>query len=348
MRMKKSRYRSPEPKPRFGIIADFLAHLSLEPRPRQEISRPLKIMSVPTRQSAQAPSANRGRMHPELMRCFCCIGVVVGHCNPDLIAVAIAGVAGFLTISVHFALEATSRATLLTRALRATKLWLTWSAIYALVLVTRDLGRGRALGEGFEWWMVATGPSIHLWYLPALAVTLLVLSVAVSPCGVAPRSLRTLALFTGAAAVTALLSRLWQPWPLPKPFGQAAVAAFIACVAVAVHPLAKSLGRRAILFGWLMIAAGLAVQLFEVDSWVSFALIAVGTSPLCAAAQQAPGPLLIALASLTGGVYLCHMMFIAGLRFAGFNTAHWIPAVLIASAALTTLARRTRLAPLFP
>jgi len=287
-------------------------------------------------------------MHPELVRCLSSVGVVIGHCDPDLIALALAGVAGFLTISVSFALDATSRSTLRTRALRATKLWVIWSAVYALVVLARDAGNGRTLGEGFEWWMIATGPSIHLWYLPALAVTLLVLTALLPPEGGAARYPRRLALFAAILAAAALASRLWQPWPLPKPFGQAAVAAFVACVAVAAQPLARRLGGSALIYGWGAIALGFAVQLLDIDIFVSLALVAMGTAPLCAVAQPTPGRLLSALAGLTGGIYLCHMMFIAGLRFAGADPSHWIPAVLVASAVLTILARRTKLKAMFP
>ncbi|MDI9403908.1 MAG: acyltransferase [Limnohabitans sp.] len=305
-------------------------------------------MSNVTNQPIQSPSANRGRMHPEIVRCLCCIGVVAGHCDLNLIGVAVAGVGGFLTISVYFALEGANGASMRSRALRTTKLWIAWSAIYALVLVLRDVGKGRWIGEGFEWWMLATGPAIHLWYLPALAVSLLSLSILVTATQGTPSLRRGLTLTAGVIASVALVSHVWQPWPLPKPFGQAVLAALIVCLAVAVHPMTLSLGYRAVGVGWLTIATGFAMQLLKFDSWIGLALVVFGTSAVCSATRSPHGRSLTWFASLTGGIYLCHMLFVAGLRFVGFDTGHWIPLVLVASAVLTALARRTRLIALFP
>jgi len=43
--------------------------------------------------------------------------------------------------------------------------WAAWSVIYALAKAGQSVVEGRPLASEFEWWMVFTGTSLHLWFL---------------------------------------------------------------------------------------------------------------------------------------------------------------------------------------
>ncbi|QIE55580.1 hypothetical protein G5B40_08995 [Pikeienuella piscinae] len=52
------------------------------------------------------------------------------------------------------------------RARRLLTPWLIWSAIYGALKMADAIASGHPLSDEFDWWMLTTGPSIHLWFLP--------------------------------------------------------------------------------------------------------------------------------------------------------------------------------------
>jgi hypothetical protein len=56
----------------------------------------------------------------------------------------------------------------ISRASRVLIPWVFWFAIFAIAKILDALVSERPMGGEFELWMILTGPSIHLWYLPYL------------------------------------------------------------------------------------------------------------------------------------------------------------------------------------
>ena len=75
---------------------------------------------------------------------------------------ALAALQLFILFQVCFGVE---RA-LLPQARRLLVPWIMWSVIYAFGKSAQAWLQGEALSDEFDYWMLFTGPSIHLWYLP--------------------------------------------------------------------------------------------------------------------------------------------------------------------------------------
>jgi hypothetical protein len=293
--------------------------------------------TAPIRSIAQVPPGPRA-LAPELLRILFCTLVVVAHCDLALIELGIAGVAGFLGLSLGFGTDRADRPRLAARSRRAILVWLLWWAPYLALLLARDAAAGRPIGSGWRWWMLATGPSIHLWFLPALAATLLVLSRLAPVPGAA---LAMLALAAGATN-KALDAPTWAP-PLPQ---------FLVTVVAASGAL---LGARAARWARLgraipLVLAGVVISAIA-DPWRGgLFLIAFGAAAACRAPGPTCGPAVRALSGLTGGVYLVHAAAIlAWTRVARTESPAVVaPLVLASSAIVVALGRRTRLRLLFP
>lgn len=277
--------------------------------------------------------------YPELLRCMFCTLVVLGHCDLDFIGLAIAGVAGFLAMSMQFACSDPDPARLHRRAKATLALWLMWSALYMLLLVARDAATHRPTGDFFEPWMLAMGPSMHLWFLPALCLSLLVLEAAVR---LLPHA--TLRWAAPAIAAAAFIARVeCGPSALSPPFGQALLSLFLASLAAAcAWWMPTRITRSWTIPLWLALAAGIACTRFGWTEFAAYLIVVPATVGLCRVEQPGCGRSLLAASALTSGIYLVHPAVIATLKFVATPSLPWTPAVLLASAALVGVARQTR------
>lgn len=296
--------------------------------------------------SSQSPDRAQihNRSYPELLRCVFCSLVVLGHARPASINAAILAVVGFLTISTTFTIDASNSPRLRARIREVLFLWLAWCVPYAVVLVVRSIIKGNdplALARPS---MLLTGPSIHLWYLPALAATsgmLLLLGERVHWKSVAWLS----AVVAGLIAAVSMTGLSMSDPPAP----QMLVAGFGLATAIGTCRILPRSGSRAwAALGLLAIIAAVALCLVTTHVWLNYFLVALGTICLCRAPQPAPPHWLVAVASLTGGIYLVHAMVIFPLRYVGVSGLPLFVAALFISGVVTAIARQTQLRRFFP
>lgn len=105
-----------------------------------------------------------------ILRTVASFGIIWFHAHAPGSSIAYGGLPAFMMISVAFAITTSRRGSswelIASRFRRMMVPWVFWSVVYgAAKLIQLNLVH-RALGAEFDWWMVATGTSLHLWYLP--------------------------------------------------------------------------------------------------------------------------------------------------------------------------------------
>lgn len=98
----------------------------------------------------------------EYARFLGALGIVWFHMKMPGGTTALAALQLFILFQVYFGVERH----LLPQALRLLVPWVMWSMIYALGKSAQAWLQDNSLSNEFEYWMLFTGPSIHLWYLP--------------------------------------------------------------------------------------------------------------------------------------------------------------------------------------
>jgi hypothetical protein len=290
-------------------------------------------------------SPGRVLAYPEVLRCVLCVLVVLGHCDNAFMGFAIAGVVGFLSMSIGFALLEQEKPKLVRRASTTIRLWLVWSAIYVALLMMKDILTGKPLGSFFEPWMLAMGPSMHLWFLPALAISLLLLGVLSGQ-----RSKLWFAIACAFAATSAWIARdALSADALPPPLGHAVLTAFlVSLAALSSRLIPPRIPKAWASLAWICALIGIGCTQLRISEFASYAILVPATVGLCRIEQPRPPSWLIACSSLTAGVYLVHPAFIAALQPLGLDLVVRASATLVLSAVVVGTARRGPLRPLFP
>ncbi len=99
----------------------------------------------------------------ELLRYACAVGIVWFHLHGPIAWIGHSALLVFVTLSVFFAV---SRGELTWSRTRPLKIWIFWSGIYAIFKISQALISKQPLSSEFELWMLFTGPSLPLWFLP--------------------------------------------------------------------------------------------------------------------------------------------------------------------------------------
>lgn len=268
-----------------------------------------------------------------------CIAVVWGHSDSRLIDASLAAVVGFFAISIVGTWNRRPRVLLL-RAARTISLFAAWSCIYLGFFMVLDLLADRPLLSRQQELRAILLPSVHLWYLPALAVLL------------------------GAMSC---LGQYKRRRPSPTAIGIVCLAAAIACTQEGTHSyVATAAMSLAFAFVWLMVlpeavgavsasvlaASAGAVVVLEVWSGLDLRVIsAISVSLIVVMAFRsgmALGPLWItAIARWSAGIYFVHMIPLWVLRHFGLSGWQLCIVVLCASAAIVAGGVRTPAAWLF-
>ena len=292
---------------------------------------------VPSESHSSRPS--RSRCHPEALRCIFCAFVIFGHCYLQNIEIAILAVVGFLTISTGFALNTGSPSRLLHKIRAVLVLWLWWWIPYAVLLGARGVDAGVGPFGLVRMHMLVTGPSIHLWYLPALAATYALLMIAGN--GVVALLLATAC---AALVLVAELVPLGRGDGLPTPLPQLLVTCFsLAGTLLTARIIPGRLHARGAVAGYAAVTAGSVLVFMLPYPWLAYLLAIIGAMLLCRCDQPAPPRWLAAAASLTGGVYLVHVIPLSACRWLGFSSLECFSATLPASVVIVAIARRTAL-----
>jgi fucose 4-O-acetylase-like acetyltransferase len=230
-------------------------------------------------------------------------GVVLFHARAPGAAWGYAGLPYFLLLMGLFVVPTAERVGtadfVRSRARRLLVPWLTWSAIYGTLLVADALANGRPPLDGFAWWMLLTGPAIHLWFLPfAFVIGTLLHSVARIRGGDGAKTLVPLG-WAGAGMAFAALG-LAHLRHLPPPFGQW----LFALPGLGLGLLLFVQGGASRIFGVAAVVSG-AWALGWTDNLFPLVL-GLTALMLCMAVQLPEKPRSRALADLAMVVYLAH------------------------------------------
>lgn len=126
------------------------------------IARPLKVLVV----NKKTTPADRNDAI-ELLRYACAVGIVWFHLGGPKAWIGHAALIVFITLSVVFALGRNETSW---NRIRVLKLWLFWSVIYAGLKIVQLVVLKQPFGPEFQWWMLATGPILPLWFLPFIYI----------------------------------------------------------------------------------------------------------------------------------------------------------------------------------
>lgn len=277
----------------------------------------------------------------DLMRLVAAGGIVLFHAQSPGQAIGLSGLHFFLMLIpvLMFAappFQKTLAETALGKASRLLLPWLTWSAIFGSLKIMEVAATDATLEQEFFPWMLATGPALHLWFLPFAFVVSVICAALASPV----RALLALSPWSGpmvAAASLALAVIVVQSTDLghPPPLAQylAAIPALLAGLAFVGL---QTVRQKTVLCGAIILLATLMgwTNGFLQLSIASLALLLCFATP-----ARASQPSSVA-ASMSLTVYLAHPLVLSALeRAAGLDHGSiefgWIG--LTATAALAFL-----------
>jgi surface polysaccharide O-acyltransferase-like enzyme len=254
----------------------------------------------------------------DIARLVAIFGVVLFHAGAPGGQVGLGGLVFFVMLLPYFGLRSRTSLAQFARS-RATRLlwpWLVWSIIYGGLKVLDVVESGRPISSEFEAWMWATGPALHLWFLPWAFVA----GCAVHILGRAlPRSL------LGVLGASVALAGSWvlalAPWPTPVAQWIFALPGLGLGLLLAAYPSTGLWLSVAV----LALAAGLGWFAGLLQAAVALAGVAV-----CVTLPLAPSLWTRGIADAALVVYLAHPL-VASLLFRGTG----IPRESLISVALT-------------
>lgn len=281
------------------------------------------------------------RQDIELLRIVSAFGIVWFHSGAKGHELAYAGLTVFLILSTYFARSEGNARTLLRRRFERLLIpWLFWFALYGAL----NLARGAPVLPSGEGTLAAllSGPSIHLWYMPFIFVSLSALDAARRHL---PR--RAIALASALIALSILASTpLWRPYSLDlgQPWAQyahASAAIFIGAFLLHFDTLPKTAGWPLLL---LMCGGAALMTPYPGVGLPYMAALALG----CFLASDVRAPTLpidvTPLSECTLGIYFIHVLFLRGLVKFGLAHGAGVPVGAFFLSALTVFFLR-RAAP---
>jgi peptidoglycan/LPS O-acetylase OafA/YrhL len=103
-------------------------------------------------------------------RLVAAFGIVAFHSGVPGAGIGYSGLAFFLILLATFGFPQKRAASLgkytKARALRMLLPWFGWSILYGLSKLAEVMLFGKSVGDEIKPWMLATGPELHLWFLP--------------------------------------------------------------------------------------------------------------------------------------------------------------------------------------
>lgn len=227
----------------------------------------------------------------EYARFLGALGIVWFHMKMPGGTTALAALQLFVLIQVYFGAE---RA-LPQQARRILIPWVLWSVIYAVCKIIQAWLQGNSLSDEFESWMLLTGPSIHLWYLP---FSFLCVTFAWAMLRALPWTLIYLASLLIAAGSLLLANSMF----LEIPFAQ--WCAVIAAATVGL--LLKGPVSSRIVMAAFMISLAFAVYVLGWTSGAWQTLVATGVFFIVTEIELSSTPVSKRLSEISFGIYLIH------------------------------------------
>jgi len=109
----------------------------------------------------------------EYARFLGALAIVWFHLHLPGASTALAALQLFILLQVHFGFDRPLRQ----QVRRLLVPWAIWSTIYAAGKVTQAIAEDTPIVGEFEYWMILTGTSLHLWYLPFSVAAISVVQV---------------------------------------------------------------------------------------------------------------------------------------------------------------------------
>lgn len=262
----------------------------------------------------------------DLARFLGSVAIVWFHLGLPGSSTALSALHLFILLQIYYG----AGRSLVAQAKRLLVPWAFWSGVYAVAKIGQAALEARPLSEEFHWWMLFTGPSIHLWYLPFSFLALVV-------CNAVWQRLSPFVFWGGMIAAFLGAIYVSNIHALPTPLGQWTSVVPAVVVGLALRDRAPG-WHNVILWGAL--AASIAVALgFTAAAWQTFvAVILVGAAiafpfPSTSVSRR--------LSDLSFGIYLVHPAFVALCQWGTFlNVYLMFATVLSLSIGLTFLLRR--------
>lgn len=253
------------------------------------------------------------------------LGIVLFHAGLPDAWIGLSALPMFVTLIVYYGLDRSLGA----HARRLLIPWLIWSAIYAAAKLSQAMVQGNPWASEFESWMLLTGTSLHLWFLPFAF------------------------LFLVAARGVWLRSPLWVLWGIAVPGSCAAIWAFQMqdmpiplpqWCATLPAAFAGAMMARTGRFGAALATLGIGAAVLIVLGWdeATWQLaIAAGAIALALAVPLPQTRVSAWMAQVSFGVYLIHpLVYAFGLYVLPRYSWALYTLVVVASILGTMLLRR--------
>lgn len=234
----------------------------------------------------------------EVARFIAAIGIVWFHEQVIGGQIGLAGLSVFTVFVVFYAKGGTP----------ILKIWAAWSLLYLLANLADVVLTGQAFEQKFHFWMILTGPSLHLWFLPfAFAVVWIVKK---GPVGIA------------LLALLAVLGALIDPTEIP-------LAQYNSVLPPAIF--GALLAQR-----YMPIVALLGVAAFAFTGYTPW-ILGCGAAALALLYTTPATNLTTFLGRISLPIYLAHPAVSAALKHAHMEPVPKAVATILCTIALATL-----------
>jgi peptidoglycan/LPS O-acetylase OafA/YrhL len=227
----------------------------------------------------------------EYARFLGALGIVWFHMKMPGGTTALAALQLFILLQVYFGAE---RA-LSPQARRLLVPWLLWSAIYAVGKISQAWLQNSSVFGEFEHWMLFTGPSIHLWYLPFSFACVVLARVMLQTLTWPVIYALTVLLAAGSLAFTNLMD-------LTIPLAQWSSVTAAAVIGL----LVKGPVPSRVVLSMSIIATGFAVYVLGWDSGAWQTLVAAGVFFFVTEIKLPSTEISRKLSEISFGIYLIH------------------------------------------
>lgn len=227
----------------------------------------------------------------EYARFLGALGIVWFHMKMPGGTTALAALQLFILLQVYFGAE---RA-LLPQARRLLVPWVLWSAIYAVGKVAQAWLHNSPVSEEFDLWMLFTGPSIHLWYLPFSFICVALARIMLKTLTWSAIYALTVLIAVGSLALTNLKD-------LTIPLAQWSTVTAAAIIGL----LVKGPIPARVVLSISIITTGLAVHVLGWHSGAWQTLVAAGVVFLVMEVKLPSTEISRQLSEISFGIYLIH------------------------------------------
>jgi peptidoglycan/LPS O-acetylase OafA/YrhL len=285
-------------------------------------------------------------------RLLAAFGIVLFHSGATGATIGYAGLSYFLLTLSLFGLQSASARHfgqfVADRAHRLLLPWLIWSGLYGVLKVAQILLTDADVASEFQWWMLITGPALHLWFLPFAFVTSLLLPTFANIWNSATHLVRTafnILLLLGTLLMLKVATDLNHAGPPFAQWAYATPAVLLGLFLGANWPIPH---RRTMVTMACLLTLGTAMFFLQVEGSLQLTIASLAILfCLYVPLQAGWAARICATTSLT--VYLVHPLVMSVLKrslhmpAASLTLAVWTVIISFAVAIAPTALKRLRL-----